>query len=100
MTSQIPSDDVIRHWIAWTYSSETPEEFIEHDAERVKLFERWLYEERNRVWNMMAKIERDSEQKRITELLDKEDLLPRLNTPQGNWVHIDTLKALIKGENK
>ena len=31
----------------------------------VESFDRWLYSERERVWNMMAKIERDSERERI-----------------------------------
>lgn len=40
------------------------------------------------------------ERKRIIKLLNNDDLVPRLNTPQGNWAHLDTLLALIKGENK
>lgn len=34
-------------------------------------FDQWLYEERERVWNMMAKIERESERDRIIKIMDK-----------------------------
>ncbi len=40
------------------------------------------------------------ERERIIKLLNNDDLVSRLNTPQGNWVHLDTLLTLIKGENK
>ena len=40
--SDIPSTDVIRHWIAWTYTADTPEEYIDHDNTRLQLFNEWL----------------------------------------------------------
>lgn len=48
---EIPSTDVIRHWIAWTYTADTPDEYIDHDAERIKLFEAWLQELKASIWS-------------------------------------------------
>lgn len=53
-------------------------------------------------WGCLCSIICDVElttEERIIKLLNNDDLVPRLNTPQGNWVHLDTLLALIKGEN-
>lgn len=63
-----PSIDVIRHWVAWGSDCDCEQE---HSTERIAQFERFLYAERNRVWNMMAKIERDKERNRIIALLKK-----------------------------
>lgn len=59
-------------------------------------FDLWLFKERERV----AELATARERAHIIKLLNNDDLVPRLNTPQGNWVHLDTLIALIKGENK
>lgn len=58
--SEVPSTDVIRHWIAWTYDADCPEEFIEHDAKRVIQFNAWF--------DAIMRTER----KRVIDLLDKE----------------------------
>lgn len=42
--------------------------------------------------NKGRKLERTA----ITGLLNRDDLVPRINTPQGNWVHLDTLLTRIK----
>jgi hypothetical protein len=40
----IPSEDVIRHWVAWGYTEGCPDEYVEHDPVRVRQFEAWLAE--------------------------------------------------------
>jgi hypothetical protein len=72
----VSTDDVRSAWFALTQD--------------VEGFDRWLYAERERVWNMMAKIERDSERERITKLLEKEI---------SEWLsHDGTCDCRIKGE--
>lgn len=56
--SSTPSTDEVRGiWIALTQAPEA--------------FDRWIFQERERVWNMMAKIERESERDRIISIIDK-----------------------------
>ncbi len=47
--TEIPTTDVIRHWVAWDND--------EHDYSRVQLFDAWL------------NLELSAERKRITELI-------------------------------
>lgn len=39
-----------------------------------------------------------TERERVSALLALDDKLPRVNTRDGNWVHLDTLIALIRQE--
>ncbi len=63
-------------------------------------FERWLYAERERVWNMMSKIERDSERKRIIEVLDKETRHYASTHYAGKQCQWCDIFLKIEGENK
>lgn len=45
----IPSTSVIKHWVAWGVTANCPDEFMEHDPERVKQFEAWLAEHDRKV---------------------------------------------------
>lgn len=38
----IPSTSVIKHWVAWGVTADCPDDYMEHDHERVKQFEAWL----------------------------------------------------------
>lgn len=80
MSEWIPStEDIKAAWAGLTGNPDT--------------FDAWLYAERERVWNMMAKIERDQERDRIIALLENHvHMLP--DCEMCEWV------ALIKGENK
>jgi hypothetical protein len=49
MTDDIPSTDVIRHWVAWGLPEGVDVE-LDHDSERVRLFEAWLAEEKLQAW--------------------------------------------------
>lgn len=49
MTSGL-SADVVRHWVAWGPAAGCPDELIEHDAERIELFEAWLAEVKAQAW--------------------------------------------------
>lgn len=40
----------------------------------------------------------NTERERIIKLLDKESLVPSMDTPHGLMIHRDSLVALIKGE--
>lgn len=48
----------------------------------------------------LIEVAASQQSERIIKLLNLEDVLPHLNTREGNWVHKDTLIALIKGVNK
>ena len=47
---EVPDIQVIRHWIAWGPSSDCPDSFIEHDAERIELFETWVADVKAQAW--------------------------------------------------
>lgn len=88
---EVPSDDVIRHWLAWGPSVECPDELIDHDADRIEQFEAWFAE--------VKEAERSAERERIITLLEAE----RGQMSHGNDYYSDPLSyaiALIKGENK
>jgi hypothetical protein len=54
---ETPSTSVVEHWVAWTYTEDAPEEYIEHDTERLNLFRGWYIEqvraERNRIIDIL-----------------------------------------------
>lgn len=56
----IPSVDVIRHWIAWGQTCDCEQD---HDAERIEMFEAWLAE--------VIREERNAERKGIMDLLEE-----------------------------
>jgi len=68
---EIPNTQVIRHWIAWGPSEDCPDELIEHDADRVEMFQSWLTQmranerangqalEKERIINLLKKSERE-----------------------------------------
>jgi hypothetical protein len=55
--NEIPSTQVIRHWVAWGVTADCPDEHSDHSIERVQQFEAWFEKE--------LEIERD----RIIEML-------------------------------
>lgn len=85
----VSTDDVRSAWFALTQD--------------VEGFDRWLYAERERVWNMMAKIERDSERERIMNLLNSKH---NPYTYQHDSISQDTcascisIKAIKESEQK
>jgi hypothetical protein len=53
MTNDIPSTDVIRHWVAWGLPDGVDVE-LDHDFERVRLFEAWLRGVKAEAWSAGA----------------------------------------------
>jgi len=48
---EVPDIQVIRHWVAWGPTANCPDSFIEHDAERIELFETWLADVKAQAWD-------------------------------------------------
>lgn len=95
--SEIPSTQVIRHWVAWGVNEHCPDEHSEHSAERVDQFERWL--------DTLLEAERD----RILQLVYslQPNLLTNGATPRdieafeyAIWQFRHQLVDAIKGEDK
>lgn len=65
----IPNTQVIRHWIAWGPSEDCPDDLIEHDPERVEMFQAWLTQVKADAWEegWRAKWEGFNPYKRIEE---------------------------------
>lgn len=79
----IPSIDVVKHWVAWGPSADCPDELIDHDSERVEQFEAWL------------ELERATERDRIIAILETEATI----YADGLLDPAEVI-ALIKGEQK
>lgn len=68
---EAPSTDVIRHWVAWGYSPDCPDEFIDHDALRIEQFEAWFAEAKaEAVAGTLAKV-RAEERRRAIEIIER-----------------------------
>lgn len=119
----IPSTSVIKHWVAWGVTTDCPDDYMEHDPERVKQFEAWLAEEKVKSFKSGEfdggkRAKNDGilqERERIIKLLEAlttHDLC-MLGEHHEDWVNNNTRGiievltewdsepvALIKGENK
>jgi hypothetical protein len=89
----IPSTDVIRHWVAWGLPDGVDVE-LDHDAERVRLFEAWL--------EQFGNSERLAERERIIGLLESrvepDGSGSVLDEAGCSIADISDLIALIEGE--
>ena len=84
--SEIPSTQVIRHWVAWGTTGDCPDEHSEHSAERVKLFEQWL------------ETQREAERERIIKLL--EDYQQKALASHIVFLGLERAIKIIKGQLK
>ena len=50
--TEIPSTQVIRHWVAWGVNEHCPDEHSEHSTERVEQFNQWL------IWRLELEMNR------------------------------------------
>ena len=46
----IPSTEVIIHWVGWCYGDNVADEDIEFDPQRVEQFKAWLHQNNAKVW--------------------------------------------------
>ena len=79
----IPSTQVIRHWVAWGTTADCPDEHSEHSLERVVQFEDWL------------ETERQNEREQIIEMLKTYSSLLRVEKRESETVWIVELEKAI-----